>query len=128
IAGKFPSPQRESLAARLAERHTIATGAGVLLRCPVLAAHPAHRARAGAHDDALGGHLAAFLALDPVEQRAAGDAGRGEDAVAPSQSLEQVDAVEILAAPLARAGARVVVAEQQPAVELPADAAQRGRR
>src|SRR5688572_20579416 len=74
----------------------------------VLALYPAHRAGARPHDDAFGGHLAA-AALDAFEQRAVGNAGGGEDAVALGELGEVVDLVEILDAPFARAGALVVV-------------------
>ena len=63
----------------------------------------------------------------PVEQRAVGDPGGGENAVAVGHVLERVDALEVVDPPAAGAGDLVVVAEQQPALDLPADAAQRGR-
>ena len=69
---------------------------------------------------------AVLAALDPAEQRAVGDPGGGEDAVAAGHVLERVDAVEVLDPPAPRAAALVVVAEQQAALDLPADAAQRG--
>src|SRR4051812_41407818 len=80
----------------------------------VLAAHPADGAGRGAHDDALGRDPVA-APLDPLEQRAVGDAGGGEDAVALGEILEVVDAVELGHAPARGAGALGIVAEQQPA-------------
>ena len=70
----------------------------------MLARDPADGARAGAHDDAFGGDAAVLAALDPLEQRAVGDSGRGEDAVALGQVLERVDAVEVLDPPAVRRG------------------------
>ena len=51
----------------------------------VFAADPADGAAAGAHDHAFGGHGPALQPLDALEQRAVGDARRGEDAVALGQ-------------------------------------------
>src|SRR3546814_9095723 len=92
----------------------------------VLALDPAHRARTGAHHHAFGRHPAAHP-LDAFEQRAIGDAGGREDAIARGEIVELVDLVEIVDPPFARPRAFVVVAEHQPALELPTDAAQRRR-
>ena len=67
-------------------------------------------------------------AMHALQQRPVGHAGRGEDAVALGHVLQAIDAVEVLDPPAARAGDLVVVAEHEPALHLPADAAQRGRR
>src|SRR6185369_17810272 len=92
---------------------------------PVLALDPAHRAGARAHHHAFRGDLV-LAALHTLEQRAVGDAGGGEDDVALGEVLELVDAAQILDAPAGGAAALVVVAEQEAALELAADAAQRG--
>src|SRR5207342_2519328 len=67
-------------------------------------------------------------ALHALEQRTIGDAGRGENAVALGHFLETVDAIEIVDSPAPGASNLVVVAEQQAALHLAANAAQRGRR
>src|SRR5512138_1092197 len=89
----------------LEQRHTIATCApmrAVEMRAAergsalaVLALDPADRAGAGAHDHAFGGHQPAAQALDPVEQRAVGDPGGGEDAVAFRKVVELVDPAQV---------------------------------
>ena len=91
----------------------------------MLALDPAHRAGRGAHHHAVGGHQAARHALHPAQQGAVRHPGRREDAVALRQLLQIIDLVEIADPPFARAGAFILVAEQQAALELPADAAQR---
>src|SRR4051794_337407 len=58
----------------------------------VLAADPSDGAGRGAHDDAFG-RDAVRPALDALEQRAVGDARRGEDAVALGEILEMIDPV-----------------------------------
>ena len=50
-------------------------------RLAVFAPNPADRAAARAHHHALGGHGPALQPLDALEQRAVGDARRGENAV-----------------------------------------------
>src|SRR3546814_10641670 len=62
----------------------------------MLALDPADGSRAGAHDHALGRHLATLEALHAFKQGAAGDAGRGEDAVALGEIVQRIDAVEIV--------------------------------
>src|SRR4051794_3336525 len=89
----------------------------------MLAADPADGAGRGAHDDAFG-RDAVRPALDPLQQRAVGDTGGREDAVALGEVFEMVDAVEVLDAPFRRPLLLVVVAEQEAALELAADAAQ----
>ena len=106
-------------AARGKRNQTVPLRCSPVIRRTVPAARP--------HDDAFGGDAAVLQALDPVEQGAVGDPGRGEDAVAARHVLERVDAVQILDSPAMGAGALVVVAEQQAALDLPADAAQGGR-
>src|SRR5690242_11848433 len=93
----------------------------------MLGPNPTDGAGAGAHDYAFGGHRPAPPALDAFEQRPVGNAGRGEDAVALREVVQLVDAIEVLDAPFAGTRLLGVVAEQQFAVELPADAAQRRR-
>src|SRR5687767_4673430 len=88
----------------------------------VFAVDPAHGARRGAHHHGFGGHRAVAAALDAFEQRAVGDSGGGEDHIALGEVVQAIDAVEVLDAPAAGAAALVVVAEQQPALELAADA------
>ena len=98
----------------------------------MLAANPPHRAARSPHHHAFGGEnrlsVRLAAALDPAQQRAVGHAGGRENAVALGEVFELVDAIEVGDAPLAGAGLFVLVAEHQPAVELPADAAQRSRR
>ena len=94
----------------------------------MLADNAADGSRTGAHDDRFRGDAAALAALDALEQRAVGNPGRGEDAVALGHVLEEIDAVEVLDPPAPRAPALVVVAEQQAALDLPADTGQRGGR
>ena len=93
----------------------------------MLALDPAHRARRGAHDDGFGRHHPVAAVLDAAQQRSVGHAGRGEDHVALGEVFEVLDAVEVVDPPFLRAQPLVVVAEQQAALELAADAAQRRR-
>jgi hypothetical protein len=92
----------------------------------MLVAHPAHRVRGRPHHHALGVD-AALAPLDALEQRAIGDSAGGEDDVALGEVVEFVDAVEVLDAPFRRPRALVVVAEEEAALELAADAAERRR-
>src|SRR3546814_17831413 len=89
----------------------------------MFALDPAHGARRGAHHHRFGGPHAVAAALDAAQQRSVGDARRGEDHVAAGEILEVIDAVEILDAPFLRAQPLVVVAEEEAALELAADAA-----
>src|SRR5215210_5914799 len=68
------------------------------------------RAAARAHHDALRGHDI-LAAVDPFEQRAVGDSGGGEDAVALGHVLERVDPLQVFDPPAPRARDLVVVAE-----------------
>ena len=58
---------------------------------------PPHRAGTSPHDDTLGGHAPLAAALDALEQRAVGDAGCGEDAVAFREDLDRIYKLEDLA-------------------------------
>src|SRR6478736_7338462 len=91
----------------------------------MLRADPADRAGTGAHDDALGFDAATLAALDARKQRAVRDARRCENAVALRHVFEPVNPVEVLDSPTPGPAAFVVVAEQEPALDLSADAAQR---
>ena len=91
----------------------------------MLALDPAHGAGRCPHHDALGGHGAVLVHLDARQQRAVSHASRGEDAVTLGKLDQIVLLVEVLNAPLAGAGLLIVVAEQQAALELTADATQR---
>ena len=59
----------------------------------MLAAHPAHRAGTGAHDDAFGGHQPAALALNAFEQRSVVHARRREYSFALGDFLKVIDIV-----------------------------------
>src|SRR5450756_2265363 len=86
-----------------------------------------HRAGDRTHHHGLGlDHVLAEL--DARQQRAGGDAGRGEQAVAPHHILDAVDHARIGDAHLGRARAVLLGIEDQPALHLAADAAQRRRR
>src|SRR4051812_940710 len=67
----------------------------------MLGRHAAHRARARAHDDALG-RDAGLAAVDALQQRSVGDSGCGEDAVALGHVLQHVDAVQVVDPPTLR--------------------------
>src|SRR3546814_5569045 len=91
---------------------------------PLLALHPADCAGACAHHHTLVCHLAAAQALDALQQRSIGDARGREDAVSLGQVIEIIDLVQILNTPFMRAAAFVIIAEQQPPLELTANATQ----
>src|SRR5690606_23935144 len=95
---------------------------------PMLGAHLAHGAGAGAHHHALGRHRSAAATLRPFEEGAVGDPGRGKDAVTFRQVFKTIDSIKLFDPPFAGAAPLVIVAEQQPPVELPTNAAQRRRR
>src|SRR5690242_11159707 len=97
-----------------------------VLQVVIFCGYAPDRAGAGPHDDALGGY-AALAAVHSFQQRPVRDAGRGEDAVALGHVAEMIDAPEVLDAPAVGAGDLVVVAEDELALHLPADAAQRRR-
>src|SRR5690606_37089279 len=74
------------------------------------------------------------LGLEPLaitagtlEDRAIGDTGRGEDHVLAHHVVAGVDAIEILDSVTARPIALLVVAEDEPALDLAAHAFERGR-
>ena len=90
--------------------------------------HAAHGAGAGAHDDALGRDDAFASAGRPSSSEPSVTPVAAKMQSPLAMSSMRVDAVEIVDAPAARAAALVVVAEQQPALNLAADAAQRRRR
>src|SRR5688500_6573365 len=73
-------------------------------RLVVLAANPADGAARGTHDHAFGGHRPALQSLDALQERAVGDPGRGEDAVALGELGEVVLAVEVGDPPAPGAG------------------------
>src|SRR5690606_26063862 len=75
-----------------------------------------------AHDDRVCARAVAE-APHPAEHGAAGDASCGQHRPAARQLLEAVLPVKVGDAPAARPAPLVVIAEQQPALELPADAA-----
>src|SRR5882724_12209418 len=94
---------------------------------PVFGLDVTYSAGDRAHHHRLG--LDDILAeLDPRQQRTGGDAGRGEQAVAARHVLDAVDKARIIDAHLAGALAFLLGIEDQPALHLAADAAQRRRR
>src|SRR5205085_4775918 len=97
------------------------------LKLAVLALDVTHRAGDRAHHDGLGldDILAEFHAR---QQRARGDAGRGEQAVAPRHVLDAVNHLGIPDAHLVRACAVLIGIENEPALHLATDTAQRHRR
>src|SRR5690606_40057059 len=91
---------------------------------PVHTPDIANGAAVRTHDDAFGVDLVADLA-HALQHRAVGDAGRGENHLARRKLFELVDAVQIGNAPFRRAGLFIVIAEDETALHLPADAAKR---
>src|SRR5262249_22798910 len=87
----------------------------------------ADRPGPGAHDHRVR-HAAAGKAAHALQHGAVGHAGGGEHDVALGELGHGVFAFEILDADAGGAAGRAVVAEQQPALHLAADAAQRGGR
>src|SRR5882757_8855221 len=98
-----------------------------LAELPVLGPDPPHRAGNRAHHHGLGlDHVLAEL--DASEQRAIGDAGGGEQAVALHHVGDLIFLARIADPHLGRARALLFGVEHEPALHLAADAAQRRRR
>src|SRR5580693_5652292 len=85
---------------------------------------PTDGSRRRAHHDALGRVVRAGP-VNAVEHRSVGDPGRSEDHVAGGQIVQRIFAIEIGDAETASALAFFVVAEDEPRLDLAADAAQR---
>src|SRR3954451_15614629 len=83
-----------------------------VLEVAIFCGYAPNRARAGAHDDALGRHAIA-PPVHALQQRAVGHARRREDAVALGHLIERVDALQIVDPPAVRAGDFIVVAEHE---------------
>src|SRR6187551_2399197 len=89
--------------------------------------NPPNRSGARTHDEAFGGD-AILAPADALQERAVGDPRRCENAVAARHVGDAVNPVEIIDPPAAGPTDLVVIAEEQLAENLAADATERRRR
>src|SRR5262249_29409191 len=99
-----------------------------LLELAMFGLDVAHGAGDRAHHHRLGLDHVVLAELDAGQQRAGGDAGRREQAVAARHVLDAIDHARIVDAHLVGTLALFLAVEDQAALHLPADATQRHRR